>query len=149
MRARVDPARLRYYRQRLREWFREHGRDLPWRRTRDPYRILISEIMLQQTQVSRVAEVYEEFLDAYPRIEDVASAPLREVRKITDPLGYKARGRYIKRIADEVVEYNAGRIPDTVPELMGLPGVGRYTARARALALVRRRSPRRRLRERA
>ena len=130
MRARVDPTRLRYYRQRLRGWFREHGRDLPWRHTRDPYRILVSEIMLQQTQVARVAGVYEEFVDTYPRLEDVARAPLREVRRITDPLGYKARGGYIKRIADEVVAYRAGRLPDSVTELMELPGVGRYTAGA-------------------
>lgn len=130
MHARVDPTRLRYYRRRLRDWFRANGRDLPWRRTRDPYRILISEIMLQQTQVPRVAEVYEEFLDAYPRIEDVAGAPLREVRQITDPIGYKARGGYIKRIADEVVGYHAGKLPDSVPALMALPGVGRYTAGA-------------------
>ena len=130
MRARVDPTCLRYYRTRLRDWFRAHGRDLPWRRTRDPYRILLSEIMLQQTQVPRVAEVYEEFLDAFPRIQDVARAPLRDVRRITDPLGYKARGVYIKRIADDAVSYRAGRLPDSLPELMALPGVGRYTAGA-------------------
>ncbi len=130
MRAQVDPVRLRYYRRRLRAWFREHGRDLPWRHTRDPYRILVSEIMLQQTQVPRVAEVYEEFVAAYPRIDDVARADLTDVRRITDPLGYKARGGYIKRLADEVVEYRAGRVPDSVPELMQLPGVGRYTAGA-------------------
>ena len=130
MRARVDPVRLRYYRRRLRAWFGEHGRDLPWRHTQDPYRILVSEIMLQQTQVPRVAEVYEEFVAAYPSIDDVAQADLTDVRRITDPLGYKARGGYIKRLADEVVEYRAGRVPDTVPELMQLPGVGRYTAGA-------------------
>lgn len=130
MRAVVDPGRLRYYRRGLRGWFRAHGRDLPWRRTRDPYRILVSEIMLQQTQVPRVAAVYEQFVQAYPRIEDVARAPEREVRRITDPLGYKARGGYIKRIAEEAVQYHAGRIPDSLPELMQLPGVGRYTAGA-------------------
>ena len=86
--------------------------------------------MLQQTQVPRVAEVYEEFVAAYPSIDDVAQADLTDVRRITDPLGYKARGGYIKRLADEVVEYRAGRVPDTVPELMQLPGVGRYTAGA-------------------
>ena len=130
MQARVDPTRLRYFRRRLRHWFRANGRDLPWRRTRDPYRILVSEIMLQQTQVPRVTQVYEQFLAAYPRIEDVAAAPLPEVRRITDPLGYTVRGRQIKRIADEVVRYRAGRVPDTMPELLALPGVGRYTAGA-------------------
>jgi A/G-specific adenine glycosylase len=130
LRATVDPGRLRYYRHGLRAWFREHGRDLPWRRTNDPYRILVSEIMLQQTQAPRVAEVYEEFVQTYPRIEDVAEARLRDVRRITDPLGYKARGGYIKRIADEAVAYRAGRLPESVPELMQLPGVGCYTAGA-------------------
>ena len=130
MQAHVDPVRLRYFRSRLRHWFRAHGRDLPWRRTCDPYRILLSEIMLQQTQVSRVAQVYEQFLAAYPRIEDVAAAPLRDIRRITDPLGHKVRGRQIKRIADEVVRHRAGRVPDTMPGLLELPGVGRYTAGA-------------------
>jgi A/G-specific adenine glycosylase len=130
MDARINTTRLLYYRRHLRRWFRACGRDLPWRRTRDPYQILISEIMLQQTQVSRVAVVYEQFLSAYPRIQDVAAAPLRDVRRITDPLGYKARGRHIKRIADEVTAYRAGEIPATVADLMELPGVGRYTAGA-------------------
>ena len=128
--ARVDAGRLRYYRRGLRRWFTAHGRDLPWRRTRDPYRITVSEIMLQQTQVPRVAEVYEAFLDQFPSVTDVAAAPLRDVTRITDPLGYKVRGRWIKQIADEVVQYHAGQFPDTVEDLMQLPGVGRYTAGA-------------------
>ncbi|MEE9277206.1 MAG: A/G-specific adenine glycosylase [Dehalococcoidia bacterium] len=130
MQARIDPTRLRYFRTRLRRWFGEYGRDLPWRRTRDPYRILVSEIMLQQTQAPRVAEVYTEFLERFPTIDDVADARLRDVKKITDPLGYKVRGKWIKQIADEVVTYRAGQVPDSVDELMELPGVGRYTAGA-------------------
>ena len=130
LRARIDPARRRYLRRNLRRWFSEHGRDLPWRRTRDPYAILVAEIMLQQTQVPRVAEVYSDFLERFPAIEDVAAAPLRDVKWITDPLGYKIRGQWIKQIADHAVTYNAGRLPATTSELMELPGVGRYTAGA-------------------
>lgn len=130
MRARIQSGRRRYYRAGLRAWFERHGRDLPWRRTRDPYRILVSELMLHQTQVPRVAEVYETFLHRFPTIESVAEAPLGEVKAITDPLGYKIRGRWIKQIADETVAYHAGRLPDSVEGLMELPGVGRYTAGA-------------------
>ena len=130
MQAEVQPSRLRYFRSRLRRWFALHGRDLPWRHTTDPYSILVSEIMLQQTQVPRVAPVYQEFLDRFPTIEDVAAAPLREVKQITDPLGYKVRGKWIKQIADDAVAYRTGELTDTTEELMQLPGVGRYTAGA-------------------
>ena len=130
MEARIHPVRLRYYRGNLRRWFRAHGRDLPWRHTRDPYRILVSEIMLHQTQVPRVTGVYQEFLDRFPTIHHVAEAPLHDVKAITDPLGYKVRGTWIKRIADSTVAYRAGELPATNDELMALPGVGRYTAGA-------------------
>lgn len=130
MHARIDPGRLRYYRTHLRRWFHAHGRDLPWRRTRDPYQILVSEIMLHQTQAPRVAQVYPEFLERFPTIDAVAAARLHEVKRLTDPLGYKIRGRWIKQIADEVVNYRAGEFPATVEDLMALPGVGRYTAGA-------------------
>ncbi len=130
LRATIDPTRLRYYRTNLRRWFAREGRDLPWRHTRDPYRIMVSEIMLHQTQVPRVQAVYEQFIDRFPSPEDVAAAPLHEVKAITDPLGYKRRGGYIKQVADDAVEYRAGELPRTVPELMKLPGIGRYTAGA-------------------
>ncbi|HJN92577.1 MAG TPA: A/G-specific adenine glycosylase [Dehalococcoidia bacterium] len=86
--------------------------------------------MLHQTQVQRVEEVYQEFLERFPTVDDVAAASLEEVKAVTDPLGYKRRGGYIKQIADEVVEYGAGEFPRTVEGLMELPGVGRYTAGA-------------------
>jgi A/G-specific adenine glycosylase len=130
MQARIEPTRLRYVRRTLRRWFEAHGRDLPWRRTRDPYRIMVSEILLHQTQAPRVAEVYEEFLAEFPTIDHVAAAQLKDVKRITDPLGYKIRGQWIKQIADEVVTYRAGQLPDTTEDLMALPGVGRYTAGA-------------------
>ena len=91
---------------------------------------MVSEILLQQTQVPRVADVYEEFLAEFPTIDRVASAPLKDVKRITDPLGYKIRGKWIKQIADEVVTYRAGQMPATTEELRELPGVGRYTAGA-------------------
>jgi A/G-specific adenine glycosylase len=130
VRAEIEAARLRYYRSRLTRWFAAHGRDLPWRRTRDPYRILVSEILLHQTQAPRVAEVYRQFVRRFPSLRHVAAASLGEVKDITDPLGYKVRGAWIKRIADEAVTYRAGRLPATLPELRALPGVGRYTAGA-------------------
>ncbi len=130
MDARVDPVRLRYYRTTLRRWFARHGRDLPWRRTTDPFHILVSEILLQQTQVPRVAEVYPAFLDRFPTLHAVAEAPLAEVKAITDPLGYKVRGTWIKRIADQAVTVHAGRLPDDLAGLLALPGIGRYTAGA-------------------
>ena len=130
LRAQIEPNRLRYYRTTLRRWFEVQGRDLPWRRTRDPYRIMVSEIMLHQTQVPRVTGVYGEFLDRFPSLQDVADASLDEIKAITDPLGYKRRGSYIKQIADEVLEHHAGKFPRSVEGLMELPGIGRYTAGA-------------------
>lgn len=83
LQARIDPTRARCYRQNLRRWFHAHDHNLPWRRTRDPHRILISEFMLYQTQVSRVTQVYEEFLDRFPIILQVADALLRDVKAVT------------------------------------------------------------------
>jgi A/G-specific adenine glycosylase len=103
---------------------------LPWRRTRDPYAILVSEIMLQQTQVRRVIPFYERFLRTYPTVDALARAPLREVRQITDPLGYKIRGRWLKAAALQVAESPSGYFPNTLTDLQRLQGVGRYTAGA-------------------
>jgi A/G-specific adenine glycosylase len=91
---------------------------------------MVSEIMLHQTQVQRVEEVYTDFLERFPTVQDVAAASIKDVKAVTDPLGYKRRGGYIKQIADEVVEYGAGEFPRTVEGLMELPGIGRYTAGA-------------------
>jgi len=118
---------------RLRRWFRATGRDLPWRRTRDAYRILVSELMLQQTQVSRVVPKYGEFLDRFPTLAHVARANVGQVCDAWEGLGYYARARNLHRLAREVTE--AGRrpratLPDDPERLRTLPGVGRYTAGA-------------------
>ncbi len=121
---------MRQFRQRLMRWFRRAGRDLPWRRTRDPYQVLVSEVMLQQTQVSRVAEYYPRFLDRYPTIEALAAARPRDVQAAWRGLGYYRRAANLHRLARVVVAERAGLLPSDPEELIRLPGVGRYTAGA-------------------
>jgi A/G-specific adenine glycosylase len=127
----VDPlAQASAFRRRLLRWFRHHGRDLPWRRTRDPYHIVVSEFMLQQTQVSRVVGYYGRFLQRYPTIQSLASASPRTVRESWEGLGYYRRAANLHRLARAVVRELDGRIPSDPAELRRLPGVGRYTAGA-------------------
>jgi A/G-specific adenine glycosylase len=125
-----SPRNTTVFRRRLLRWFRRHGRDLPWRRTRNPYHVIVSEFMLQQTQVSRVEAYYQRFLDRYPTIEALASAPAGMVRESWDGLGYYRRAANLHRLAQEVVRDHAGLIPADPAELRRLPGVGRYTAGA-------------------
>ena len=129
------------FRRSLLRWFRRHGRDLPWRRTRDPYQVIVSEFMLQQTQVSRVESYYLRFLERYPTIESLASAPVAMVRESWDGLGYYRRAANLHRLAQEVVRDRAGVIPADPTELRTLPGVGRYTAGAVASFAFERPSP--------
>jgi len=126
----VDRRVARRFQRNLLRWYARHGRDLPWRRTRDPYRILVSEIMLQQTQVERVVPKYHEFLDRYPTLEALAAAPADEVRRLWYPLGYNVRPLRLHRIARETLARYGGRLPDTADDLRRLPGVGPYTAGA-------------------
>jgi A/G-specific adenine glycosylase len=124
-----SPALVRRFRSRLLSWFAKKGRSLPWRRTRDPYRVLVSEFMLQQTQVSRVTEYYPRFLKRFSSIEVLARARPAAVREAWDGLGYYARARNLHKLARQVS--GAGRrVPDDPAELVKLPGVGRYTAGA-------------------
>src|SRR5881296_4654968 len=119
-------------------WYARAGRDLPWRRTRDPYRVLVSEFMLQQTQVSRVAQYYPRFLERFPDLETLAHAKPRAVREAWDGLGYYARARNLHALAKQVagggVAGNGvpgdgvGRLPEDPKELIKLPGIGPYTA---------------------
>lgn len=109
----------------LRRWFRKYGRDLPWRRTRDPYRVLVSEAMLQQTQVARVVQYYDRFLDRFPTLEALASAPPRRVRESWEGLGYYARARHLHALSRRVNE-----LPSDPAALRALPGIGPYTAGA-------------------
>ena len=118
------------FRRRVLRWFRRHGRDLPWRQSRNPYHILVSEFMLQQTQVSRVLAYYDRFLRRYPTLEALAAAPPHTVRESWDGLGYYRRAANLHRLAQEVMGTRGGQIPSEPRELRRLPGVGRYTAGA-------------------
>lgn len=106
----------------------ECGRDLPWRRTRDPYAVLVSEVMLQQTQVSRVAPKYAEFLDAFPDVGTLADAPLEDVLRVWQGLGYNRRAINLRRAAEAIAREHGGCVPDTLEELTSLPGIGHATA---------------------
>ncbi len=111
-------------------WFQDNQAPLPWRGSRDPYAIWVSEIMLQQTQVTTVLPYYRRFLERFPTIEALAAAPLNEVLKLWEGLGYYSRARNLHRAAREVAAAYGGRLPATVEELQKLPGIGRYTAGA-------------------
>jgi A/G-specific adenine glycosylase len=111
-------------------WFEREGRDLPWRRIRDPYRIMVSEIMLQQTQVDRVIPKYEAFLLLFPRLEDLAEAATSEVIKAWAGLGYNRRAVNLQRAARAVLDEHGGKFPQDVATLRSLPGIGAYTSGA-------------------
>jgi A/G-specific adenine glycosylase len=129
------------FRRRLLRWFRRHGRDLPWRRTRDPYQVMVSEFMLQQTQVSRVEPYYRRFLESYPSIEALAGATGTMVRESWAGLGYYRRAENLHQLARRVVQEHGGVIPSNPNELQKLPGVGRYTAGAVASFAFERSAP--------
>src|SRR5437588_3432326 len=114
----------------LLRWYSTEQRDLPWRATNDPYAILVSEIMLQQTQVDRVMPKYEQFLTAFPTLADLAQASTADVISVWVPLGYNRRAVNLQSIARQVLAEYDGRIPDTIDGLLQLKGVGRYTAGA-------------------
>jgi A/G-specific adenine glycosylase len=115
---------------RLLAWYGRSGRDLPWRRTRDPYRIWLSEIMLQQTGVTAVIPYYERFLAAFPTLMELAAAPLDKVLELWAGLGYYRRARFLHQAACKVVSEHDGRFPEKLETIMALPGVGRSTAGA-------------------
>ena len=114
----------------LLEWFAGYGRDLPWRHTRDPYRIMVSEIMLQQTQVDRVIPKYLAFLELFPSLDALAVAPTAEVIRAWAGLGYNRRAVNMQRAARAVLEAYSGQFPRDMAELLKLPGIGPYTAGA-------------------
>jgi len=124
------PADRRRFRQRLLTWYGRHGRDLPWRRTDDPYHILVSEIMLQQTQVDRVLPKYAEWLDKFPSLHALAAADETHVTDTWRPLGYNIRPRRLQAIARESVARYDGRLPDDEATLLSFKGIGAYTAGA-------------------
>jgi len=124
------PPERRRFRQRLLSWYKRHGRDLPWRRTDDPYHILVSEIMLQQTQVDRVLPKYAEWLGKYPSFEALAAAPEGDVTKTWYPLGYNIRPKRLQSIAREAVANYGGQLPSDEETLLSFKGIGEYTAGA-------------------
>ncbi len=126
----LSAAGRKRFRQSLLQWFDCHKRDLPWRRDRDPYRVWLSEIMLQQTRVAAVTGHYERFLRRFPTIQKLASARESSVLAVWSGLGYYRRARMLHAAAKKVVKEHAGALPQRVDDLRTLPGVGRYTAAA-------------------
>lgn len=121
---------VKLFRRRLISWFRENGRDLPWRRTTDPYAILVSEMMLQQTQVATVLPFFLTWMQLFPDVNALAAAREADVLNAWQGLGYYARARNLHRAAKVVVEKHAGVFPREAEQLRTLPGIGRYTAGA-------------------
>lgn len=118
------------FRRKLLAWYARHARDLPWRRSRDPYRVWVSEVMLQQTTVAAVKPYFERFLAAFPSVEELAAANEQQVLRLWEGLGYYRRARGLHAAAKQIVGELGGTFPRDVPGLMALPGVGRYTAGA-------------------
>lgn len=128
--AHISAPMLTAFRATVLDQYREHGRDLPWRRTRDPYRILVSEVMLQQTQVTRVLGKYDQFIAAFPDVRTLAAAPIAAVLRVWQGLGYNRRALALHRAAQAIVAEHQGVVPRSLPELRSLPGIGPATAAA-------------------
>lgn len=127
---RLSAAAVKAFRAKILDAYARQGRDLPWRRTRKPYAILVSEIMLQQTQVDRVVGKYGAFLEAFPDFSSLARAPHATLLKIWSGLGYNRRALALKKLAQTVVRELGGRLPSDPEKLALLPGIGPYTAGA-------------------
>ena len=130
MAGKLTGAGIAAFRRKLLAWYRGAKRDLPWRRTRDPYRIWLAEIMLQQTRVAAVVSHYEQFLDRFPTVEALAQSPVEDVLRLWSGLGYYSRARNLHRAAQEIVARHAGQFPCDPSAALALPGIGRYTAAA-------------------
>src|SRR5215211_2897570 len=124
------PKARRVFRRKLLDWYDRNGRALPWRETSNPYHILVSEIMLQQTQVDRVLPKYHEWLEKYPSLTALAEAPEADVARTWRPLGYNIRPRRLHAIARESVERYGGELPSDGATLRSFKGIGEYTAGA-------------------
>lgn len=126
----LSQEQIKDFQEKILSWYAAHQRDLPWRKTRDPYNILISEIMSQQTQISRVVPKYEAWIQAFPTVFDLANASVSDVLTHWSGLGYNRRALYLQKAAQKIVsEYN-GIFPDDEKILQTLPGIGEYTASA-------------------
>lgn len=126
----MEPDRIPHFRTALLQWYETHQRRLPWRSNADPYRIWVSEVMLQQTRVDTVIPYYERFLHRFPDVGALAASDLQSVLKLWEGLGYYARARHLHRAAQEIVTRFRGRIPDEPEAIQTLPGVGDYIASA-------------------
>lgn len=126
----LRPESLARFRRNVLDWYSRQRRDLPWRRTKDPYRIWLSEIMLQQTRVAAVIPYYERFLERFPDVRTLAESPLEEVLRLWSGLGYYSRARNLHQAAREIVARYGGEFPKSAEEALALPGIGRYTAAA-------------------
>jgi len=127
----IAPQTIEFFQQTLIKWFQKHGRDLPWRRTRDPYHILVSEFMLQQTQVIRVAQDYfYQFLERFPSIQALADADETTVLEAWAGLGYYNRAKNLHKIAKIIMSEFQGEFPTDYDQILNLPGIGKYTAGA-------------------
>ncbi|MFA9477734.1 A/G-specific adenine glycosylase [Phycisphaerales bacterium AB-hyl4] len=149
-----DPS-LPQLRRRLLAWYGRHHRQLPWRptpqsqipnskseiRTANPYHVLVSEAMLQQTQVATVIPYFDRFVEQFPTVHDLAAADEQQVLRLWQGLGYYRRARHLHAAARVIVDHHAGRVPDTLDELLALPGIGRYTGGAIASIAFGRRAP--------
>ena len=125
-----EPENRAAFQSALTDWFARHGRDLPWRHTRDPYAVLVSEFMLQQTQVATVLDYYRRWLERFPTVAALADAPAEEVLRAWEGLGYYARARNLHRAAQIIRDEHGGEFPRELERIAALPGVGRYTAGA-------------------
>jgi len=137
----LNPATRRAFHRDLVRWYQCHRRKLPWRVTRDPYKIWVSEIMLQQTRVEVVRDYYARWLKSFPTLQSLASAPFSRVLKLWEGLGYYSRAKNLHRAAKILAREHQGQLPSSADELRQLPGVGHYTAGAIASIAFGRRAP--------
>jgi len=128
--AALDAKWKQSFRRRLLTWYAKHARDLPWRKSRSPYRVWVSEVMLQQTQVEPVKPYFQRFMAAFPTVRKLANADEQEVLRLWEGLGYYRRARGLHQAAQQIVTEHGGRFPRDVATLQTLPGIGRYTAGA-------------------
>ncbi|MCJ7428782.1 MAG: Fe-S cluster assembly protein HesB [Candidatus Nanohaloarchaeota archaeon QJJ-5] len=126
----IDQEQIKTFRETVFSFYEEHGRDLPWRKTTDRYKIWVSEVMLQQTQVSRVVPKWTAWMEQWPTVDTLANTQFKDVLSLWKGLGYNNRARWLHNAAQKVVEEYDGEVPADVDELQELPGIGPYTANA-------------------
>lgn len=126
----IPKKQIQWFRKQLLSWSAANLRDFPWRRTSDPYSIFIAEVLLQKTDAATVENIYETFLTRYPDIKTISDAQIEEIAELLTPLGLHFRAERLHRSAQIILEKHGGQIPDQEAELMELPGIGQYTARA-------------------